>query len=59
MCVIFRDESNEPNFTMIDYSDATVTTLKSSSNHAAKGLISYITCYSTIVVEVISQLDFI
>ena len=25
MCVNFRDEFNEPNFIMIDYSDATVT----------------------------------
>ena len=29
MCVIFRDESNEPSSTMIGYSDATVTV----SNH--------------------------
>jgi len=27
MCVNFRDESNEPNFIMFGYSDATVTTL--------------------------------
>ena len=27
MSVNFRDESNEPNFIMIGYSDATVTTL--------------------------------
>ena len=27
MCVIFRDESNEPSFIMIGYSDATVTAL--------------------------------
>ena len=26
MCVTFRDESNEPSFTMIGYSDVTVTT---------------------------------
>ena len=26
MCVNFRDESNEPSFIMIGYSDATVTT---------------------------------
>ena len=25
MSVTFRDESNEPNFVMIDYNDATVT----------------------------------
>ena len=27
MSVIFRDESNEPSFIMIDYSNATVTAL--------------------------------
>ena len=32
MDVTFRDESNEPSFTMIGYSDATLTTPNSSSN---------------------------
>ena len=36
MCVTFRDESNEPSSIMIGYSDATVTTPKSFSNHAVK-----------------------
>jgi len=54
MGVTFRDESNEPSSTMIGYSDATVTALKSSSTHAVKDLISYITCYSTIIVKIIS-----
>ena len=54
MGVTFRDESNELSSTMIGYSDATVTTPKSSSNHAAKDLISYITCYSIMIVKIIS-----
>ena len=36
MCVNFRDESNEPSFIIIGYSDATVTVL----NHAVKDLIN-------------------
>ena len=43
MCVNFRDESNEPNFIMIGYSDATVTALnhaQSFSNRAVKCFIS-------------------
>jgi len=59
MGVTFRDKSNEPSFTMIGYSDTTVTTSKSFSNHAIKDLISYITCYSTIIVKIVSLLDFI
>ena len=35
MCVTFRDESNEPSFIMIGYSDRA----QSSSNHAVKDLI--------------------
>ena len=54
MSVISRDESNEPSPIMIGYSNATVTTPKSFSNHAVKDLISYITCYSTIIVKIIS-----
>ena len=38
---------------MIGYSDATVTTPKSSSNCAVKDLISYSTYYSTIIVKVV------
>ena len=53
MGVIFRDEFNEPSSTMIGYSYATVTTPKSSSNYAVKDLISYGTCYITIIVEII------
>ena len=59
MSVIFRAESNEPSFTIIGYSDTTVSTSKSFSNHAIKDLISYITCYSTIIVKIVSLLDFI
>ena len=50
MGVTFRDESNEPSSTMIVYSDATVTTPKSSFAHVVKDLINY----STIVVKIIS-----
>ena len=53
MDVIFRDESNEPNSTIIGYSDATVTTPKSSSNYVVKDLISYSTYYSIIIVKII------
>ena len=53
MGVTFRDESNEPSFTLIGYSDTTVTTPKSSSNHAVKDFISYSTCYSTIIVKIV------
>ena len=52
--VTFRDESNEPSSTIIGYSDAAVTTSKSSSNHAVKDLISYKTCSSTIIVKIVS-----
>ena len=53
MGVTFRDEFNESNSTMIDYIDATVTTLKSSSNYAVKDLISYSTYYNTIIVKIV------
>ena len=59
MSVTFRDESNEPSSTIIGYSDATVTAPRSSSNHAAKDLISYSTCYSTIIVKIVLKLGFI
>ena len=59
MDVTFRDESNEPSSTMIGYSYATVTTSKLSSNNAVKDLVNYSTCYSTIIVNVVLQLDFI
>jgi len=39
---------------MIDYSDAIITTPKSFSNYAIKNLISYNTCYNTIIMKIIS-----
>ena len=54
MCVAFRDESNETSSIMIGYSDATVTTPKSLSNHAVKDPIIYNTCYSTIIMKIVS-----
>ena len=53
MGVTFRDESNELSSTVIDYSDATVTTPKSSPNYAVKDFISYNTYYRTIIVKII------
>jgi len=50
MGVIFRDESNQSSFTIIGYSDATVTAPRSSSNHAVKDLISL--CHAPQVVHV-------
>ena len=54
MGITFRDESNEPSFNMIDYSDATVITPNQPSERTVKSLISYSTCCSTIVVQAIS-----
>ena len=46
MDVTFRDESNEPSSTVIDYSNATVP----SSNHAVKDLIRFVSRSSARVV---------
>ena len=49
MDVTFRDESNDGNYLMICYSDATVP----SSNHAVKDLIRFVSRFARGVVEVV------
>ena len=56
MCVIFRDESNEPSFIMIGYSDATVTVsnhphLVRSKVSLATALLQYHSCGGGFVIK--------
>ena len=56
MCLNFRDESNEPSFIMIGYSDATVTALNYSLNvwsnaSLVRVLLQYHSCGGNFVIR--------